>query len=149
MNIDLDYTSKILDVFLNADAAHISIPYFQTTGLDLDNTDYPSRINEKFLFHIQLMAENGLISDKDLGFNGLKSIGIYIGAGGDCAISDIPIRLTQKGHDFAKSLNNKEVLTKLKNELKDAPFTTLFDGSQKLLSHYLKKKLDSLLQEEQ
>ncbi|MGR3042708.1 hypothetical protein ABMY36_22455 [Vibrio vulnificus] len=55
------------------------------------------------------------------------------------------IRLTQKGHDFASALSNKEVLEKLKAELTNAPFRVLFDGSQKLLEHYLTKKLDALL----
>ena len=104
-------------------------------------------INDKFLFHIQLMVENGLISNQDLSFNGLKSIGINIGCSGSCVISAVPIRLTQQGHDFARAMSNKDVLLKLKGELKDAPFKVIFDGSQKLLTHFLKKKIDYLLAE--
>ena len=32
--------------------------------------------------------------------------------------------------------------------IKDAPFKTVFDGSQKLLQHFFKKKLDQLMREE-
>lgn len=62
------------------------------------------------------------------------------------SLSAVPIRLTQAGHNFANALHNKEVLSKLKSELKDAPFKTLFDGSQKLLEHYFKKKIDALVE---
>ena len=147
MKIDLDYIANILDIFIEADSAHISILYLKDKGIDLDNVDHPEKINENFIFHIQLMAENSLISDENLTFNGLRSIGISIGAGGGCTISGTPIRLTQSGHDFAKALVNKEILSRLKNELKDAPFKTIFDGSQKLLNHYLKSKIDSIFLE--
>tara|TARA_R110001583_G_C5397870_1_gene385431 strand:+ start:368 stop:541 length:174 start_codon:yes stop_codon:yes gene_type:complete len=57
------------------------------------------------------------------------------------------MRLSQKGHDFAATLNNKEVFDKLKSEFKDMPFKTIFDGGQKLLNHFLKKRMDVLLAE--
>ena len=93
-----------------------------------------------------MAAENGLISNRDLQVNGLKSLGVTIGAGGGVSLVSTPIRLTQSGHDFANALQNKEVLVRLRSELKDAPFRVLFDGSQKLLEHFLKKKLDQLLE---
>jgi len=147
MKIDIDYIAKILDVFIKADTSHISIPDLESNGINLCHEEAPKKINEKFLFHIQLMVENGLVSNQDLYFNGLKSIGIIMGGGGGVNLTGVPIRLTQQGHDFAKALNNKDVLLKLKDELKDAPFKVIFDGSQKLLTHFLKKKLDSLLAE--
>jgi len=39
------------------------------------------------------------------------------------------------------------VFEKLKIEFKDAPFKVVFDGSQKLLQHYFKKKLNDILDE--
>ena len=68
-----------------------------------------------------------------------------MGANGHVILTGTPIRLTQEGHDFATALANKEVLTRVKDELKDAPFKVIFDGSQKLLEHLMKKKLDVLL----
>ena len=102
-------------------------------------------LDEKFLFHLQLAIENELISNRDLKIDGLKSVGIMIGGQGHALLSSVPIRLTQSGHDFANALRNKEVLLKLKSELKDAPFKVIFDGSQKLLQHFLKNKLDDLI----
>ncbi|MEM5528072.1 DUF2513 domain-containing protein [Gammaproteobacteria bacterium AS21] len=145
MRIEIDYLAKILEIFLEADLAHIAITDFPNLGVDIFNDD---GLDEKFLFHLQIAIENGLISNRDMYVNGLKSIGITLGAGSGVSLTPIPIRLTQKGHDFANALHNKEVLKKLKSELKDAPFKTIFDGSQKLLEHFLKKKLDALLSED-
>lgn len=143
MRIDLDYMAQLLDTFLEADAAHISVPEIGRSGIQISGE---KGLDEKFLFHFQLAAENGLISNRDLQVNGLKSLGITIGAGGGVTLISTPIRLTQSGHDFANALQNKEVLVKLRSELKDAPFRVLFEGSQKLLDHFLKKKLDQLLE---
>ena len=141
MQIDLDYMADLLDVFLEAETAHISVPEIERAGIKVQGG---RGLDEKFLFHFQLAAENGLISNQDLEMKGLKSLGITIGAG--AFFSSTPIRLTQSGHDFAKALQNKEVLSRLRSELKDAPFSVIFEGSQKLLDHFLKKKLDQLLE---
>ncbi|AMC35308.1 DUF2513 domain-containing protein [Janthinobacterium sp. B9-8] len=143
MSPNIEYISKLLDVFINSPKAHISIQDIQNAGITISNQ---SGLDDEFLFHLQLALENELISNRDLQFSGLKSIGIRIGGGGSVTLTSIPIRLTQRGHDFAKSLQNKEILLKLKTELKDAPFKTIFDGSQKLLEHYLKKRLDALIE---
>lgn len=144
MRVKIDYLAKMLDVFLDADTAHIEIQNFPKLGIQIYNAE---SLDEDFLFHLQLAIENRLISNQDMYVNGLKSVGITIGTKGDISLTSIPIRLTQNGHDFANALQNKEVLSKLKSELKDAPFKTIFDGSQKLLEHFMKKKLDNLLSE--
>lgn len=141
MSPDIDYTARLLEVFISATNSHMSIKDFEDFGITISGQ---SGLDEEFLFHLQLALENGLISNRDLQFNGLKSIGIIIGGGSSVTLTSTPIRLTQRGHDFAKSLQHKEILLKLKTELKDAPFKTIFEGSQKMLEHYLKKKLDAL-----
>lgn len=143
MQIDLDYMARMLDVFLEAETAHISVPEMERSGIQVAGD---RGLDEKFLFHFQLAAENGLISNQDLEMKGLKSLGITVGSGGGVYLASTPIRLTQSGHDFAKALQNKEVLSRLRSELKDAPFRVLFEGSQKLLDHFLKKRLDQLLE---
>lgn len=143
MRIDLDYMARLLNIFLEADTAHISVSEIERFGIEIEGEN---GLNEKFVFHFQLAAENSLISNRDLQVNGLKSLGITIGAGGEVMLLSTPIRLTQSGHDFANALQNKEILVKLRSELKDAPFRVLFDGSQKLFEHFLKKKLDQLLE---
>lgn len=143
MRIDLDYMAQLLNVFLEAESAHITVSEMGNSGIKIATG---KGLDEKFLFHFQLAAENGLISDRELRMDGLKSLGITMGVGGVVSLAAVPIRLTQSGHDFANALKNKEVLMTLKSELKDAPFKVLFEGSQKLLGHFLTKKLDQLLE---
>ena len=143
MKIDLDYFKRILQVFLDATTAHIMLADIETEGITICNN---RRINEKFLFHIQLLMDNQLIGAKDGLADRLIDIGIFHSFSGYSVVSK-PIRLTQLGHDFASALNHNEVISKLKDEFKDMPFKTLFEGSQKLLQHYVKRKLDILLQE--
>lgn len=144
MIINLEYISKILSVFLESNKAHICISDIEGAGVKIYHSNFKG-LDESFLFHIQNIVENGLISNRDLQCHGLKSIGIQLASGNNVTISPVPIRLTQKGHDFANALNNKEVLEKLKVGFKDAPFKVLFDGSQKLLEHIIKKKIDGLV----
>ena len=145
MKIDIEYIASLLNVFLEADTAHITILDFKESGIEIENTQN-SGLDERFLFHIQLIIENGLLSNKNLECNGLRTVGISLGFNNTVNVLAVPIRLTQAGHNFANALHNKEVLSKLKSELKDAPFKTLFDGSQKLLEHYFKKKIDALVE---
>lgn len=145
MKIDIEYIANLLDVFLKAETAHITILDFKKSGIEIEDAQ-KSKLDEKFLFHIQIIIENRLISNENLECNGLRTVGIRLGAKNDAVLSVVPVRLTQVGHNFANALQNKEVLSKLKTELKDAPFKTLFDGSQKLLEHYFKKKIDALLE---
>lgn len=143
MRIDLDYMAQLLNVFLEAESAHITVSEMGNSGIKIATG---KGLDEKFLFHFQLAAENGLISDRELRMDGLKSLGITMGVGGVVSLAAVPIRLTQSGHDFAAALQNKEVLMTLKSELKDAPFKVFFESSQKLLGHFLTKKLDQLLE---
>ena len=103
-------------------------------------------LSEKFIFHMQLCIDNSLISNDKQECSNLESIGIGSNKHNRYII-DVPMRLSQKGHDFAVTLNNKEVFEKLKSEFKDMPFKAMFDGGQKLLNHFLKKKMDILLEE--
>ncbi|ELY5145279.1 DUF2513 domain-containing protein [Vibrio vulnificus] len=144
MKIDLDYYRKMLDVFLEADTAHIELYDFPKSGVEYVNAQ-TDELDEQFIFHFQLLAENNLISNRNMDSYDLKSLGFSFGARGDCTLSVIPLRLTQAGHDFASSLHNNDVIEKLKSEFKDMPFKVIFEGGQQLLQHYAKKKLDTLL----
>ncbi len=143
MNIDFEYVSKILDVFISSDKAHLSIVDLNNAGI---NSGEPI-IDQKFIFHMQILLDNNLISDQNGESNGLTTIGVGLNGNNTYRKLTTNIRLTQNGHDFAKALNNKEVLLKIKSELKDAPFKAIFDGSQKLLTHFLKKKLEAVIKE--
>lgn len=144
MNINFDYISNILKAFTDSKRAHLSIHDLNDAGIDSGE----SLINQEFIFHMQLLLDNELISDQDGSSQGLSTIGIGLNGNGTYRKLLTNIRLTQSGHDFAKGLGNKEVLLKIKNELKGAPFKAIFDGSQKLLTHFIKKKVDALISEQ-
>lgn len=143
MNIDYEYVSKILDVFTNSDKAHLSIVDLNNAGINSGEL----KIDQTFIFHMQILLDNNLISDQNGESNGLQTIGVGLNGNNTYRRLITNVRLTQNGHDFAKALNNKEVLLKIKSELKDAPFKSIFDGSQKLLTHFFKKKLEALIKE--
>lgn len=143
MKIDLDYMASFLKVFLDADTAYVNYNDMKNSGVNIFENDDMSEI---FLFHIHLAIDNQLIGSAEGPVYNISDIGICQSLNGNYIISQFPIRLTQRGHDFAATLNNKEVLTRLKTELKDAPFKTIFDGGQQILQFILQKKLDSLLQ---
>ena len=141
MNIDFEYVSKILNVFINSDKAHLSIVDLNNAGIDSGDPT----IDQSFIFHMQILLDNNLISDQNGESCGLQTIGVGLNGNNTYRRLITNIRLTQNGHDFAKALNNKEVLLKIKSELKDAPFKAIFDGSQKMLTHFLKKKLEAVI----
>jgi hypothetical protein len=142
MRVDLEYLAKIMDVFLDADTAHINLEDIAKSDI---NVGQDGIFDEKFIFHIQIALDNQLIAKESGPAYTIKDIGLIKSIDGKGSIVIMPIRLTQTGHDFACSLNNKEVMAKLKSEFKDAPFKVVFDGGQKLLQHFAKKKLDAIL----
>lgn len=119
MKIDLEYMKCFLAVFLESDKAHIDYCYIKTSGLRIiDN----GKIDQNFIFHLQLTLDNQLLGINTGVAHNLVDIGFQPSPSGEYSISIIPWRLTQKGHDFASTLNNNEVLIKLKSEFKDVPF---------------------------
>ena len=144
MKIDLEYLSSIFDVFLEAETANIDLPYLEKSGINLNGTG--DAFDERFMFHMQIAIDNQLIGNKHGYVHNLEGIGIIRGINGGGVMLNPRIRLTQKGHDFASALNNKEVLSKLKSDFKDLPFQVIFEGGQKLIQHFMKKKLDKLLE---
>jgi hypothetical protein len=145
MRIDLEYLASMLDVFLNSEKAHIDLNEFEKSGVNISTED-KSAFSEKFIFHMQIAIDNKLIGQRNGPAYDLKDVGVNQSMDGHETIVVKPIRLTQFGHDFACTLNNKEVLLKLKSEFKDAPFNVIFEGGQKLLQHFMKKKLDAILE---
>ena len=144
MKIDLDYMAELLKVYLDSKSAHVDLNDLINSDIEVKSED---SFSEKFIFHMELALDNQLIGTRNGPAYALKDIGISFSANGMAICWIVPLRLTQLGHDFAATLANKEVLEKLKTEFKDAPFKFIFDGGQKLLQHFLKKKLDSILEE--
>jgi hypothetical protein len=145
MRIDLEYLASMLDVFLDSEKAHIDLNEFEKSGVNISTEDNLA-FSEQFIFHMQIAIDNQLIGKRDGLAYDLKDVGVNRSVDNRETIVVKPIRLTQSGHDFACTLNNKEVLAKLKSEFKDAPFNVVFEGGQKLLQHFMKKKLDAILE---
>ncbi|WP_294966036.1 hypothetical protein [Sulfurimonas sp.] len=143
MRVDLDFFGSLLNVFLESEKAHVDFNDITNAGVE---TEIDGEISEKLVFHLQLALDNQLIGKRSGFAYNLKDIGIIQSLDGLTSIFAIPLRLTQDGHDFALSLNNKEVMKKLKTEFKDAPFKVVFEGGQKLLQHFMKKKLESIIE---
>lgn len=144
MRRDLDYLAGLLNVFVEAETAYVTLQEFS----DKDFVDFKADSGEKlekFIFHCELLMDVGLIANDSGYARGIDDIGITRTNNHVMYVSSRCVRLTSQGHDFASSLNNREVLEKLKRELSDAPFKAIFEGGQKLLSHYLNKRLEAVM----
>lgn len=133
MKIDFDEIKRILSVFIEAKTAYITLNDLGFPDEDWDKEEF-------FLFHFSLLAESGFISNQNLQADSLEALGFVFhshGTGG----SNLPIRLTMEGHDFAKALNQKPVLERIKNELSDAPFGVVKKIAGQLVSKLLEDKL--------
>jgi hypothetical protein len=131
MIINLEYTKKLLQTFENAKTPYITF------------SDFKVPLDHEFCFHYLNLIELRLITDMNLSNVKMGVCTADDGFGVDFVEMDI--RISQRGHDFVYALNNKSVMRKLTNEFKGVPFKSLFEISQKLLEHYLKKKVDDLL----
>ncbi|MDP4488900.1 DUF2513 domain-containing protein [Pseudoalteromonas sp. CO342X] len=140
MKVDLDYIKETLAYFIESEKPFVSVP-------ELVESVGNKCLDERFIFHYSLLVENNLVSRWDLETGSLSFMGISRHEHGPSYVNT-EVRLTQNGHDFSYALNKREVFEKLKSELKDAPFKVIFEGSQKLLQHFAKKKLDNILKED-
>ncbi len=82
MRIDLAYLKELLSEFLNAETAHISVVKLQDNGFPISSAENPEYLDEKFVFHMQILMDNRLISDRNLHLSDLDSIGITMGISG-------------------------------------------------------------------
>ncbi len=133
MQIDFDEIKRILAVFIEAPAPFITLK-------DLDFFSVEGEAADKLVFHLLLLVENGLISNRKLETGNPEFIGLVLtnrSIGGRA----IPIRLTQDGHDFASALNQQPILERVKKELAEAPFEVVKDVSKRWLGKLMKDKL--------
>ncbi|HEX2878226.1 MAG TPA: hypothetical protein VHO25_01690, partial [Polyangiaceae bacterium] len=108
MQIDYDYLSKVLKVFLASDTPTVTWKNFsEFHGGDQEN---------KLIFHMEILADRGLVQSYLKG----GGLGFALMGSGGYTISIVPWRLTADGHDFASELQKPSVLqligTKLKSE---------------------------------
>ncbi|EHK1092708.1 DUF2513 domain-containing protein [Salmonella enterica subsp. enterica serovar Poona] len=133
MKIDFDEINNILSTFIDADTPFITLRelgFFTKEGTELNS----------LIFHLNLLVETGLISNRKLETGSMECIGVVFHStniGGRA----IPIRLTMAGHDFAKSLNQIPILERIKKELSDAPFELIKQAAGQWAEKLLKDKL--------
>ena len=144
MKVDLDFYKLFFAAFLESEKASITYKDLIESGVEVYSE---GKLSEKFLFHMERCIDNNFIKNEKGECYNLKSFGITSPNCNDRIIISVAIILTEKGDNFAKALNNKDVFKKLKAEFKDMPIKTIFDGSQKLLQHLAKKKMDDFLDE--
>ncbi|EEG3121732.1 DUF2513 domain-containing protein [Salmonella enterica subsp. enterica] len=133
MKIDFDELKRLLTVFLDSPGPFI------TPG-DTGLTSVEGEQQDKLIFHMLLLVENGLISDSKLRTGDPQAIGLVYTSRG-IGYRQVNIRLTQDGHDFANALNQQPVLERIKRELADAPFDLVKDVSKQWLTTFIKDKI--------
>ena len=132
MQIDQDYLREILNSFTESQKSFIWIQALVDKGIDID---------DKFLFHIQILEDQGFVECLDK----RSDIGYEITLGGDFRWHSRPLRLTAAGHEFTEAINRPEIWDILKQEFKDASLSTLKSAASNLLLAFARKQVSKYL----
>lgn len=135
MKIDQDYLKGLLEAFENAEEPTTDIDELLRLGFNYED--------DKFIFHLQILADRMLVEGEG---DNKNFLGYEKGIDGYTSWGAIPLHLTANGHDFIEALRNKEVWETIKSEFKDASIGTLFKVSKELLEGYAKKKIAALME---
>jgi hypothetical protein len=128
LKIDYEYVGKILETFLENE-----LPTLDWKSFDgLRGAD-----DHKFVFHIEIMVDKGLI----IGALKNKSIGISR-TYNDYIISVVPWRLTSDGHDFANALTKPSILSTIQKKFKDEGLSAVISISKKIAEKQALKLLE-------
>lgn len=133
MQIDQDYLREILNSFTESEKSFIWIQALVDKGIDID---------DKFLFHIQILEDQGFVECLDK----RSDIGYEITLGGDFRWHSRPLRLTAAGHEFTEAINRPEIWDILKQEFKDASLSTLKSAASNLLLAFARKQVSKYLE---
>lgn len=99
-------------------------------------------MDDKFLFHIQILEDQDFIECLDK----KSEIGYEITLGGEFEWKSRPLRLTASGHEFSEAINRPEIWEILKDEFKDASLSTLRSAATSLLIAFAKKQINKYLE---
>lgn len=133
MQIDQDYLREILNSFTESEKSFIWIQALVDKGIDID---------DKFLFHIQILEDQGFVECLDKS----SDIGYEITLGGDFRWHSRPLRLTATGHEFTEAINRPEIWDILRQEFRDASLSTLKSAASSLLLAFAKKQVSRYLE---
>lgn len=131
MKIDYDYMNEIFNLFLDAESPTVDWMSFE----ELRNGN-----DDKFVFHIQIMAEKGLISNNK-GDSSFERLGLRWTEGGRIHVFVLPWRLTANGHDFASAMNKSDVLSDIKEKFKDEGLSVVIDVAKQIANKKAKELL--------
>ena len=126
MKIDKDYIKLLLNNIEDTERA-----VFRIT----DIADQEEYVSEKFVQHMRILSEKGLIlcdahDSTDIGINRIGR--------GDVSWGIKWLRLTSDGYDFIETLNNDTVWNKIMKDLKTPGITTLMSTAKFLLQETIK-----------
>ncbi len=128
LKIDQEYLKTLLNTFIDSSRSFIWISDFMDKGIKIDDA---------FLFHIQILEDQRFIECLDK----KSDIGYEITLGGDFEWSSRPLRLTAAGHEFVEAINRSEIWSVMKKEFKDSSLSTLKSAASSLLKAFAKKQI--------
>lgn len=133
MKIDQDYLKLMLNTFIESPRSFIWVADFIERGIEMD---------DKFLFHIQILEDQNFIESLDK----KSDLGYEITLGGEYTWQSRPLRLTASGHEFVEAMNRSEIWEILKEEFKDSSLSTLKSAATTLLKAFAKKQISKYLE---
>lgn len=126
MKPDIDYTKKLLDVLEGFDTPACRVTDVRDAGVDINDPT--------FFFHLRLLEDQRLLAAANPAYPAL-----YIFRGKreqELMWTNMPMRLTSSGHDFAAALRTSSVLETIKTKLHEAAFATWVTTAGGLASAY-------------
>ena len=133
MKIDQTYLRDILNTFIESPKSFIWVADIVDKGIEID---------DKFLFHMQILEDQQFIECLDKS----SPLGYEITLGGHFEWKSRPLRLTASGHEFTEAINRPEIWDILKDEFKDASLSTLKSTATTLLIAFAKKQINKYLE---
>jgi len=133
VKIDQDYLKVILNTFIDSSRSFVWVADIMENGVEID---------DKFLFHIQILEDQKFIECLDK----KSDLGYEIALGGQFEWKSRPLRLTAAGHEFVEAINKAEIWSIIKEEFKDSSLSTLKSAASSLLKAFAKKQLNKYLE---
>ena len=133
MKVDQEYLKLILNTFIESPRSFIWVADLMERGIEMD---------DKFLFHIQILEDQVLIEALDK----KSDLGYEITLGGEYRWQSRPLRLTASGHEFVEAMNKSEIWEIIKEEFKDSSLSTIKSAATTLLKAFAKKQIDKYLE---
>lgn len=133
MKVDQEYLKLILNTFIESPRSFIWVADLMEKGIEMD---------DKFLFHIQILEDQDLIEALDK----KSDLGYEITLGGEYRWQSRPLRLTASGHEFVEAMNKSEIWEIIKEEFKDSSLSTIKSAATTLLKAFAKKQIDKYLE---